>query len=246
MQQPPSGPRPSYRQFAFVCAIAAAGCLAGLLQAAPGPGESTSAPPDPQAVERGRKLFFDTQELMYPSCAQCHNLIPEAEEAEKAKYLAPGGTLYGSAVRAGWRDLSTYADVGEASQICAKRWQQRKRGLSAAQRADLVAFLKTYAPPKPLPKRKVGKRPGLLKQLQGGNAKKGKALFMKHCAGCHNKSDDAISVPLKPGRKRKEEIARKVRGYDSERRFRPGSMSYFTGSRLPDEELRNIVAYLGR
>jgi len=218
--------------------IAAAIGLAGLLWAAPGP--------DRKAVERGRKLFSDTQELMYPSCAQCHNLVPEAEEAERAAHLGPGGTLYGSAVRAGWRNLRTYADVGEAAQVCAKRWQQRKRGLSAAQRADLVAFLRTHAPREPLPRRKVQEQPKLLEDFEGGDAKKGKALFVKHCMGCHNKRDDAISVPLKPGKKRKEEIARKVRGYDSKRRFKPGSMSYFTNHRLPDEGLRHILAYLGR
>ena len=114
------------------------------------------AAPDDNSVARGKALFQDTQDLEYPSCTQCHSLLPGKEEAKKAKHLGPGSSLYGSVLREGWRNMNTYADVAAAIQPCAKRWQGRKKGLKAAQRADLMAFLKTAAPASgTLPKRKA-------------------------------------------------------------------------------------------
>ncbi len=204
---------------------------------------AVAGPDTPEA--RGKRLFLDTQGLEYPSCAQCHSLRPAEEESKKAKYLGPGATLFGSAARAGWRNMNTYADVGEASQTCAKKWQRRKQGFKAAQRADLVAFLKTYPGKGPLPKRKV-RQPKLLKDFTGGDAKKGKALAARYCGGCHNKRDDSISIPLPPQRKKKALIARAVRGYDAKRKFKPQTMSYYTIERLSDADLKHIIAYLGR
>lgn len=200
------------------------------------------------AAARGKKVFHDTQDLQYPSCAHCHNVVPEAEEAGKAAHLPPGGTLWGAAVREGWRNMNTFADVGEASQYCAKTWQQRRGGLRAEALADLVAYLRTIAPEGPLPKRKVEKKPKLLEDLDGGDAEQGEALAARHCTGCHNDKDDALSFPFQPARKEKNLVARKVRGYDEKNQFKPqgGTMSYYTTDRLPDEALRHIVAWLGR
>jgi mono/diheme cytochrome c family protein len=200
---------------------------------------------DDAAVKRGKALFHDTQDLEYPSCAQCHSLLPEKEELKKSKHLGPGATLYGAVVRQGWRNMNTFKDVGEASQACAKNWQKRKRGLKAAQRADLIAFLEQYAPEKPLPKRKVV-RPKLPKSLDGGDKSKGKALAERYCIGCHNDSDESISFPFRAGRKTKAAIVRAVRGYDSKRKFKPKTMSYYTTERLSDAQMLDIAAYLGR
>lgn len=199
-------------------------------------------------VERGRKLFLDTQELAYPACAHCHNTMPEKDELKKAKQLGPGVTLDGAATRAGWRNRDSFKNVGEALQYCAKTWQERPGGFKAAPLADLVAYLNTLGDGKPLPKRKVQRKPKLLSDLAGGDAEKGKALTARFCGGCHNAEDDAISFPLKPGRKRSELIARKVRGYDAKSKFKPqgGTMSYYTTDRLADADLRHIIAYLGR
>jgi cytochrome c553 len=203
---------------------------------------------DENAVARGRALFHDTQKLEYPSCALCHSLVPEEEEREKAKYLGPGTTLYGAAVRGGWRNMNTYRDVGEASQRCAKWWQKRQGGLKAGQRADLVAFLRRHAPKGPLPKRKVERRPKLLEELGGGDAAKGAKLVAHYCHGCHREDPEALAVELKPHRKKKLLIARKVRGYNSKNKFKPqaGSMSYYTTDRLSDGDLRHIIAHLGK
>ena len=203
---------------------------------------------DTAAVERGKKLFEDTQGLEYPSCAHCHSLLPEKEERKKATHLGPGTTLFGSAYRKGWRNRNTSADIGEASQTCAKKWQQRKGGLKAAQRADLTAYLRTFRPEEGvLEKRKVQRKPKLLKGgYGGGDAAKGKALVLRYCTFCHNDSDDALSFPFRPGKKKTATLVRSVRGYDAKLKFKPKTMSYYTTDRLSDDDLKHIVAYLGR
>jgi mono/diheme cytochrome c family protein len=199
------------------------------------------------AAARGEKLFHDRQEGLYPACADCHSLLPEEQERE-APRRGPGATLHGAAVRAGWRNMNTFADVGEASQKCAKDWQKRKGGLDAGQRADLVAFLGTHAPKGPLPKREVERKPKLLRDLAGGDAARGEGLVERYCRACHNEAEDALSFPFEPRKRKREQVARKVRGYDAKGAFRPeeGTMSYFTTERLPDEELRHILAYVGK
>jgi len=203
---------------------------------------------DEATVARGKGVFHDTQRLEYPSCALCHSLAPESEEAQKAKYLGPGATLHGAAVREGWRNMNTYKDVGEASQRCAKWWQKRKGGLKPNERVALVAFLEEHAPKGPLPKRKVERQPKLLKDLDGGDAANGAKLVARYCHGCHGEADDVLAVELKPNKKKKLLIARKVRGYNSKNQFKPqaGSMSYYTTDRLSDADLRHIIAHLGK
>jgi mono/diheme cytochrome c family protein len=203
---------------------------------------------DEATVARGKGIFHDTQQLEYPSCAQCHSLASEKEEASNAEHLGPGATLYGAAVREGWRNMNTFKDVGEASQRCAKWWQKRKGGLKPSERVGLVAFLKKHSPKGPLPKRKVERQPKLLKNLDGGDAAKGKRLAARYCHGCHGEADDVLAVELKPNKKKKLLIARKVRGYNSKNQFKPqaGSMSYYTTDRLSDADLRHILAHLGK
>lgn len=200
---------------------------------------------DPAA--RGERLFRDRQEGLYPSCADCHSLLPEEEE-RKAEQHGPGATLHGAAAREGWRNMNTYKDVGEASQKCAKAWQKRKGGLDAAQRGDLVAFLRTHAPAGTLPKREVQRQPKLAKDLPGGDAETGRRLVTSYCALCHNEAEDALSFPFEPRKRKRDEVARKVRGYDAKGAFKPeeGSMSYYTNDRLTDEDLKHILAYVAK
>jgi len=222
--------------------------LAGLLGLALAAPEKEREGGDADAVERGRALFHDTQEGSHASCAMCHSLLPEEREAKEAEHLGPGSTLFGSAVRAGWRNMNTYRDVGEASDRCAKWWQERKGGLRDTQQADVVAFLKTHAPEGPLPKREVERKTKLLSDLEGGDAEKGRRLLTRYCQGCHNGSDHALSFEFKPNRRKKDAVARKVRGYNAKGQFKPqeGTMSWFTTDRLADEDLRHILAYVGK
>jgi mono/diheme cytochrome c family protein len=211
--------------------------------------EEDSKPPEAEpdtALARGRKLFADTQGDDYPSCAQCHGVLPEDKELKEAKHLGPGVTLYGSARRAGWRNKDTYKDVIDASEYCAKTWQERKHGLKAAQEADLRAYLDSIAGDKALPKRKVERKPKLITEFDGGDAARGEKLVARYCGGCHG--PDNISFKIKPNDKKKLLVARKVRGYDRKLKFKPqgGTMSYYTTDRLPDKDLRDIIAYCGK
>lgn len=201
-----------------------------------------------EAVARGKRLFHDTQEFQYPSCAHCHATVEEKEEA-KLGLLGPGGTLHGSALREGWRNMRTYPDVGEASQFCARTWQKRKGGFGKEPLADLVAYLRSIAPgDAKLPLRKVQKTPKLLDRYPAGDPAKGKALAARWCAGCHHDRDDALSFELVPKKRKADQIAQKVRGYDDQRKFRPeeGTMSYYTTDRLSDEDLAHILAWLAK
>jgi len=199
------------------------------------------------AAKRGESLFRDRQEGLYPSCADCHSLLPEEQEA-KAEQRGPGATLYGAAVREGWRNMNTFRDVGEASQKCAKAWQKRKGGLDDGQRSDLTAFLRTHAPEGALPKREVQRQPKLGKHLGGGDAEAGKRLSATWCVACHNEAEEALSFAFEPGKRKRDQVARKVRGYDAKGAFKPeeGSMSYFTNDRLSDEALNHILAYIAK
>ncbi len=199
------------------------------------------------AAKRGERLFRDRQEGLYPACADCHSLLPEEQEA-KAEQRGPGATLYGAAVREGWRNMNTFSDVGEASQKCAKAWQKRKGGLDAGQRSDLLAFLRAHAPEGTLPKREVQRQPKLGKDLAGGDAEAGERLAATWCVACHNGAEDALSFAFEPGKRKRDQVARKVRGYDAKGAFKPeeGSMSYFTNDRLSDEEMKHILAYVAK
>jgi len=202
--------------------------------------------PASEAVARGKKLFLDNQDWDYPACADCHNTVPEKDEKEKAKYLGPGVTLHGAARRAGWRNLTRFENVAEASDYCAEKWQDRKNGLDAKQKKDLLAYLESIGGDKALPMREVERKPKLLKEIGGGDATKGKKTAIRYCGKCHN--PDGLSFDLEPGSKKKDLIARKVRGYNAKRKFKPwkGTMSYYTTDRLSDEDLRDIIAFLGK
>jgi mono/diheme cytochrome c family protein len=201
------------------------------------------------AAKRGEALFRGRpDDGMYPSCADCHSLLPEEQEA-KAEHRGPGGTLWGAAVREGWRNMSTFKDAGDASRKCAKDWQKREGGgLDAGQQKDLVAFLRKHAPEGPLPKREVQRKPKLATDLPGGDPEEGKRLVAMWCVSCHNEAEDSLSFPFEPNKRKRDQVARKVRGYDAKNAFKPeeGSMSYYTNDRLPDDALKHILAYLGK
>lgn len=205
---------------------------------------ASAGPDTPEA--RGRILFEDTEDFLYPSCAHCHAVTPDKEE-KKLKHIGPGHSLWGSAKRGGWRNMKTYKNVGEALQYCAKTWQDRKKGIRGEKLADLVAYLELVSP-KPTKPRKLKKRPKLLKELTGGDAAKGLEIVEHKCAGCHSAADTAFSFDFKQRKRRVDQIARKVRGYDAKGKFKPqkGQMSYYTLERLSDEELRHVLAAIGK
>ncbi|MEE8107105.1 MAG: hypothetical protein V3T86_16340 [Planctomycetota bacterium] len=205
---------------------------------------ATAGPDTPEA--RGKILFEDTEDYSYPSCAHCHAVKPDKDE-KKLKHVGPGSSLWGSAKRGGWRNMKTYKYVGEALQYCAKTWQKRRKGIKGEKLTDLVAYLELISP-EPLKARKLIKKPKKLKKLDGGDATKGHQIVEHKCAGCHSAADTAYSFDLRKRKRRVDQIARKVRGYDEKSKFKPqkGQMSYYSIERLSDDELRHVLAAIGK
>ena len=128
---------------------------------------------------------------------------------------------------------------------------QKRKKLPAIQVADLNAFLATFSPGKDVKPRKIGYKPKVLTSFDGGNADAGKKNIVKYCAGCHGDTDDHIAFELKKGRVKKAKIASKVRGWIKRKdklvfKANNGMMSFFATDRLPDKDLLDIIAYVGK
>ncbi|MHC4547300.1 MAG: c-type cytochrome [Planctomycetota bacterium] len=203
--------------------------------------------------ERGRRIFHDTGEnLAYPSCAHCHAVVDDAAEVKTGR-VRPGHPVFNSAHRGAWkngnRKLKT---AGDAGNTCVVSFQKRKR-LPADRVADLEAYLRTISPGKAKPRR-LGFEPALPESLDGGDRARGRTLVQRYCAGCHGASEQHLQDELKAGRRKRGKVAMKVRGWIKDKRapggmrFKPahGQMSFFAKDRLPDEDLRDILAYVGR
>ena len=81
----------------------------------------------------------------------------------------------------------------------------------------------------------------------------GQKKVQTYCGGCHGKSDDHLQSQLRAGRYNKQKVAMKVRGWIKDKktgkpRFKAnnGMMSFFAKDRLPDKDLLDILAYLGK
>ena len=102
--------------------------------------------------------------------------------------------------------------------------------------------------------RKIGYAPKLPASLDGGDKARGKAKVQLHCGGCHGDSDDHIQFTLKAGKRRKMKVAMKVRGWVKDKKAKSGMrfkanagmMSFFAKDRIPDADLLDILAYLGK
>jgi mono/diheme cytochrome c family protein len=207
-------------------------------------------------AERGRKLFHDTGDYAYPSCAHCHAAVPAKDEVEKARHRRPGFPIYDSAHRGAWKNKARGkgpATAGDAGNTCVVAFQKRKK-LDAARVADLNAYITSLSPNKAAKPRRIGYAPALPESLDGGDPEKGKKKVALHCGGCHGPGDEHLQYPLKAAKHKKRKVAMKVRGWiedekrESGMRFKPdtGQMSFFAKDRLPDEDLLDILAYLGK
>ena len=208
-------------------------------------------------ASRGEIIFRDTgRDLAYPSCAQCHATVPAAQELKKTGHILPGHPVYDTAHRGAWKNHKpgtgprTAADAGN---ICVVAFQKRAK-LDAAQLRDLNAYLLSISPDRKVKPLVIGYKPTLPSSLEGGDAKAGKKEVAIHCSGCHGKGDDKIGIAFRPNKIKRLKVAMKVRGYirDSKapqgRRFKPesGQMSFWAKDRLPDKDLLDIIAYLGK
>ncbi len=205
----------------------------------------------------GKKIFFDSgEDLDYPSCSLCHATVPTSQELAKTGHIRPAFPVYNTSQRGGWKNKPPSKkgpkSAGDAGNICVRAFQKRKK-LPASDVADLNAFLASVSPGEAKP-RKIKYAPKLPASLDGGNAAAGKKNVEAYCGGCHGKSDDHLQFELRKGRLKKRKVAMKVRGWikDAKKkggiRFKAnnGQMSFFAKDRLPDKDLLDILAYLGK
>jgi mono/diheme cytochrome c family protein len=210
-------------------------------------------------VEKGKKLFYDTGDLEYPSCGHCHATVPVEEELKKNGKISIAFPVYNSAHRGSYKNSHKKEDgkgpatSADAGNICVVAFQNRKK-LPAADIAALNAFIASVSPDKDVKPRDIKYAPPVLESFEGGDAEAGKKNVAIYCSTCHGPTDDHLQFELKPGKAPKKKIAMKVRGYikDAKRksgmRFKPnaGQMSFFATNRLSDKDLLDIIAYLGK
>ncbi|MCZ6573975.1 MAG: cytochrome c [Planctomycetota bacterium] len=202
------------------------------------------------AVARGKKIFNDTgDDFEWPSCAHCHAIVSAKEEAEKTGHVKPAYPVLNTSNRGAWKNKAkgTLKTAGDAGNICVRAFQKRKK-LPAEQVSDLNAYLASVSPSKDVKPRKIKYAPKVLEDFSGGNAEEGKKKVQLYCAGCHGSGDNSVIWELKKGRKKRLRVAQKVRGYTRKGEFKAnnGMMSFFAIERLPDKDLKDIIAYVGK
>ena len=202
---------------------------------------------------KGKRMFLDSgEDLDYPSCAHCHATVSARDEAKETKHIRPAYPVFDSSHRGAWKNKKQGAvgSAADAGNFCVVAFQKRKK-LPAGDLANLNAYLASVSPDKDVKPRKINYRPAIPKSLDGGDAKAGKGKVALYCGGCHGAGDEHIQFELKPKKKAKLKIAQKVRGYARKKgkiTFAPnaGMMSFFAKDRLPDKDLLDILAYLGK
>ena len=205
----------------------------------------------------GKKLFEDSNDLEYPSCAHCHATVPVQDELKKTGVVRIAHPVFNTTHRGAYKNKAKGKDPttpGDAGNQCAKAFQERKKGLPKQDIAHLNAYMATISPDKEVKPRKIGYKPKVLASFDGGDAEKGKKAVQVYCSTCHGDSDEHVAFGFKRNRITKKKIAMKVRGWvrsskaKSGMRFSPakGMMSFFAKDRLSDKDLLDIIAYLGK
>ncbi len=193
----------------------------------------------------GEKLFHspttggDGNKL---TCFHCHAKTNERDglALKGDGHIRPANTLYDSAQRPKfWNGFAP--DIGKAAAICQKQYMLGD-GLSDEQAAQLTAFL-TAISPNPAPeldyRTTYRSMESLLSDPTGGDAAKGKKKADTYCMTCH--LDGRVGPVWAPGLYEPDWVVRRVRRLDGHKNKQ---MPNFTFTRLPDEDLRDIVTYL--
>ena len=205
---------------------------------------------------KGKAMFEDTGDYEYPSCAHCHATVSAADEAKATGHVRPAFPVFNASHRGAYKNKAkgkgpkTAADAGN---ICVKVFQKRKK-LAADQLAHLNAYIASVSPDTAAKPRKILYAPKIPDSLDGGDAEKGKAKVQLYCGGCHGASDDHLQIELKKNKYKKKKAVMKVRGWVRDKKaksgmkFKPnaGQMSFFATNRLSDEDLLDILAYIGK
>ena len=211
---------------------------------------------DGGSADAGKTMFHDSgEDLDYPSCAHCHATVPASEELAKTDHIRPAFPVYNTSKRGSWKNKPPSEkgpkSAGDAGNICVRAFQKRTK-LPAADVAALNAFLASVSPGEAKP-RTIKYSPKVLTSFDGGDAEAGKKKIQIYCGGCHGPSDDDVQFELRKGKIKKMKVAMKVRGWVKDKkkggmRFKAnnGQMSFFAKDRLPDKDLLDIIAYVGK
>jgi cytochrome c oxidase cbb3-type subunit 3 len=127
--------------------------------------------PDPEAVERGKNLFV-------PSCGFCHG--PDATGGE-------GPDLLRSAVALRDESGDEIGPVVHAGRPGMPAFPQ----MTDTQVKDLAAFIRYRQ------QAAIDRGAYELKEIDTGDAGRGKSYFTAHCAHCHSESGDLNGIALK-------------------------------------------------
>ncbi len=194
---------------------------------------------------KGEKLFHAPTvggEGNKMTCFHCHAKTNERDglALKGDGHIRPANTLYDSAQRPKfWGGFAP--TVGKASAICQKQYMLGD-GLSDEQDAQLTAFLTAISPnaaPELDFRTTYRSMESLLSDPTGGDAAKGKKKADTYCMTCH--LDGRVGPVWAPGLYEPDWVVRRVRRLDGHKNKQ---MPNFTFTRLPDEDLRDIVTYL--
>ncbi|PZR06041.1 MAG: hypothetical protein DI536_30925 [Archangium gephyra] len=194
---------------------------------------------------RGEKLFHSPTtggEGNKMTCYHCHAKTNERDglALKGDGHIRPANTLYDSAQRPKfWNGFAP--TVGKAASICQKQYMLGD-GLSEEQDAQLTAFLTAISPNTAAEldyRTTYRSMEQLLSDPTGGDAAKGKKKADTYCMTCH--LDGRVGPVWAPGLYEPDWVVRRVRRGDGHKNKQ---MPNFTFTRLPDEDLRDIVTYL--
>lgn len=194
---------------------------------------------------KGERLFHSPAvggEDNKMTCFHCHAKTNERDglALKGDGHIRPANTLYDSAQRPKfWNGFAP--TIGKAAAICQKQYMLGS-GLTDEQDAQLTAFLEAISPnaaPELDFRTTYRSMESLLSDPTGGDAAKGKKKADTYCMTCH--LDGRVGPVWAPGLYEPDWVVRRVRRLDGHKNKQ---MPNFTFTRLPDEDLRDIVTYL--
>ena len=213
--------------------------------------------------EEGRRLFHSSSISSNGlSCAHCHADFDETKRSDGL--IRAAHSLWNAYYRETWwgkdpKSPEAYATIDEAALACVIHYMRNKSKLTAQQRLDLRAYLKSLsfkvirtAQPIAPAADKTGEYLG----FDGGNRFEGKELFYAACHSCHPNGNAGIAPKPLPRDQTPPYYARYIREGDGlgtvlsginpnayqfkEKRFKP----FFGADRLNDAQIRHIIAYI--
>ncbi|MBI3448736.1 MAG: c-type cytochrome [Acidobacteria bacterium] len=211
--------------FRAVGILAIAGLAAGAARADQG---------EPPTSGAGERYFYNrTVGPGKVACADCHTIEDPAKGAMDDLVRA-GHSLFDAFARGSWWNGHVTTDSGEAAEVCHHRFQGGEE-IDSRSRTSLVMLMKDHSTPVSSPITVLRVPPGRT-PVNSGDAARGKDLFRRACAVCHEATGPNGGGSLAASSKTPREIADVVRTGQ-------GRMPLFQGDVLSDDQVADIAAY---